>query len=146
MIRVVLACLLLAAPAFAQQVQPCGNARADSIAEPWEENIASYAEGQVRIALLDMVEPAGGALKLLVISPPRDEVGHRQCRVVQAGVGLGFYGLNFAERRASYDPARGLTLTLPAQHYLPEEPEGGWHELSVTINQQTGGIMVQGAK
>lgn len=141
-----LALSLLAAPAVAQQVQPCDNAPAESIAEPWEENIASYAEGQLRVAVLDMIEPAGGALKLLVISPPRDEVGYRQCRVIQAGNGLGFYNLDFAERRAGYDPARGLTLTLPAQHYLPEDPEGGWYELSLTINQQTGEIAVQGAK
>ncbi|WP_207102927.1 hypothetical protein [Paracoccus shandongensis] len=145
MIRLALALSLLAAPALAQQVQPCDAVSADSIAEPWEKNIASYAEGQVRVAVLDMVEPAGGALKLLVISPPRDEVGYRQCRVVQAGNGLGFYDLDFAKRQSGYDPARGLTLTLPAQHYLPEDPEGGWYTLSLTINQQTGDITVQGA-
>lgn len=137
-----LALSLLAAPAVAQQVQPCDNAPAESIAEPWEENIASYAEGQIRVAALDMIEPAGGALKLLVISPPRDELGFRQCRVIGAD-GIGFYNLDFAKRRASYDPARGLTLTLPAQHYLPEDPEGGWYHLALTINQQTGDITVR---
>lgn len=146
MIRHALVLLLLAAPAAAQQVLPCDNAPAESIAEPWEDNIASYADGQIRIALLDMIEPAGGALTLLVISPPRDEVGYRQCRVVQVGDGLGFYNLDFAKRQARYDPARGLILTLPAQHYRPEDPEAGWYTLTLTVNQQTGKIAVHGAK
>lgn len=150
MTRWLLPLLLAAAPAIAQDagmVEPCGDAtRADDIAEPWEEHTATYAGGQIRVALLDMVEPAGGALKLLVISPPRDELGFRQCRVVQAGNGIGFYDLDFAAREARYDPQRGLTLTMPAQHYLPEEPDGGWYSLSVTINQQTGAITTFGAK
>lgn len=146
MIRLAFAMSLLAAPAAAQQVLPCDNAPAESIAEPWEENIAAYAEGAIRIAVLDMIEPAGGALKLLVLSPPRDEVGYRQCRVVQAGNGLGFYNLRFSDRQASYDPARGFTLTMPAQDYLPDDPDDGWYQLSLTINQQTGEIAVQGAK
>ncbi|MCZ0962792.1 hypothetical protein [Paracoccus benzoatiresistens] len=143
MIRHALVLSVLAAPAAAQQVLPCDNAPAESIAEPWEANTASYAEGQVRIAVLDMVEPAGGALKLLVISPPRDEVGYRQCRVIQSDRGIGFYDLDFAKRRASYDPQKGLTLTMPAQHYLPGNPEAGWFQLSLSINQQTGDITVQ---
>lgn len=148
MIRLLAALVLLSGKAQAQQidVKSCGDAeRVDAIAEPWERNIATYANGDIRLALLDMVEPAGGAWKLVVISPPRDELGFRQCRVIGAD-GIGFYDLDFARRQASYDPARGLTLTLPAQHYLPEDPESGWYQLSLTINQQTGDIMVQGAK
>ncbi|WP_347137744.1 hypothetical protein [Paracoccus sp. SSK6] len=148
MIRLLAALVLLSGQAQAQQidVKPCGDAeRVDAIAEPWEQNIATYANGDIRLARLDMVEPAGGAWKLVVISPPRDELGFRQCRVIGAD-GIGFYDLDFAKRQTSYDPARGLTLTLPAQHYLPEDPEAGWYQLSLTINQQTGDITVQGAK
>lgn len=145
MIRLLAALALLSGQAQAQQidVKPCGDSeRIDVIAEPWEQSIAAYANGGIRLALLDMVEPAGGAWKLAVISPPRDELGFRQCRVIGAD-GIGFYNLDFAKRRASYDPARGLTLTLPAQHYLPEDPEGGWYHLALTINQQTGDITVR---
>lgn len=155
MIRAVLTLCLLAAPAVAQDgpdatITPCGDAtRVDTIAEPWEDNTATYAEGQIRVALLDMVEPAGGALKLVVISPPRDELGLRQCRVIGLDNGLGFYDMDFAAHRADYDPARGLTITLPARHYpLDGDFEGdeGWFDLSVTVNQQTGEIVTQGFK
>lgn len=143
MFRLTAALALLAAPAFAQGpvVEPCGDAtRADTIAEPWEDNTASFGEGRIRVALLDMIEPAGGAFKLLIISPPHNEVGFRQCRVVQADNGLGFYNLDFAGHEASYDPERGLVLSLPAQRYTDGEPDGGWYRLSVTIDQQTGEI------
>lgn len=148
MIRLLAALVLLGGQAQAQQidVKPCGDAeRVDAIAEPWEQNIATYANGDIRLALLDMVEPAGGAWKLVVISPPRDELGFRQCRVIGAD-GIGFYGLGFARRHASHDPKTGLTLTLPAQRYLPEDPETGWYSLSLTINQQTGEITVRRAQ
>lgn len=128
-------------------VLPCDDStRVDLIAEPWEDNTATFADGQVRIALLDMVEPAGGALKLLIISPPRDELGLRQCRVVGLDNGLGFYDMDFAAHSATYDPARGLTITLPARHYPHSDPQGdeGWFQLAVTVNQQTGQITTQG--
>lgn len=155
MIRAALgAALLLAAPALAAEdagaiaAVECGDAtRADTIVEPWADNTATYAGGEVRIALLDMVEPAAAALKLLVISPPRDELGLRQCRVIGTPGGLGFADMDFAARSASYDPQRGLTIALPARMSLPEgDPDDGWFQLSLTLNQQTGQIAAQGFK
>lgn len=138
---------LLAFPAAAQEgvVYPCGDAeRLDSLAEPWEDNTATYAGGSVRVARVDMVEPAAAAWKLAIISPPRDELGIRQCRIVQSKNGMGFYDLDFAARRSSYDPERGLTLTMPAQTYDTEDPNEGRFTLTVTVNQQTGDITVEG--
>lgn len=156
MIRTAALLSLLATPAFARQdagagrVMPCGDAdRVDTIAEPWEDNSTTYAQGRVRIALLDSVEPVGGAFKLLVLSPPHDELGLRQCRVIGAGNEIGFYDMDFASHQTSYDPARGLTVTLPARHYPVNgdyDGDEGWFQLAVTINQQTGQITTQGFK
>ena len=145
MIRLAAALMLLSGAAQAQQVEvmPCGDAdRVDTIAEPWDRNTATYANSDVRVALLDMVEPAGGAWKLAVISPPRDELGLRQCRVIGAD-GIGFYGLDFASRRADYDRQRGLVLTFPATRYSDAAPEGEPYRLVVTLNQQTGEIATE---
>lgn len=154
MIRAALVLALLAAPALAAgdaggiAAVDCGDAtRADTIVEPWADNTATYAGGEVRIALLDMVEPAAAALKLLVISPPRDELGLRQCRVIGTPGGLGFADMDFAARSASYDPQRGLTISLPARLPLPGgDPDDGWFQLSLTLNQKTGQIALQGFK
>ena len=125
---------------FAQTVADCDwRARADAIVEPWQANTRSYANGDVRVALLDAIEPAAGALHLLVISPPRDELGARQCRVVSLDGSMGFAGMLFEDGAASYDPAQGLLLSYDVQRLAGD---GGFvpDVLSVVINQATGAI------
>ncbi|RMD92352.1 MAG: hypothetical protein D6811_07090, partial [Alphaproteobacteria bacterium] len=94
----------------------------------------------IRIALLDTVEPAAASAHLLVLSPPYGPTGERQCRVVSLDGALGFAGLDFASLSAAYDPARGLTVSLPGTVYLPEEGFSNSIVLSVTINQATGAV------
>lgn len=133
--------LALAVPAIqaaAQDVFDCDwQASARNIPEPWEAHSRSFSNGQTRLALLDTIEPAAGAFWLLVLSPPYSELGDRQCRVV-GHAGMGFSGLDFARLKAGYDPARGLTFTLPGQIF----EDGGFAAVtvSVTLNQATGAI------
>lgn len=146
---------LLAAPAIAQEpswsgagMVPCDElAGAEFIAEPWEENSATFANGDIRVALLDGIEPAAAAYRLLILSPPYDEVGGRQCRMVGIPGGHGYGAIEFAARHASYDPETGLTLILPARQPDPD-PAGddGWFQLAVRINQQTGEIVTTGVE
>jgi len=128
----------LAAPAAAQEAVPCDwAARADGIVEPWEDNTATFANGAVRLALIDTVEPAAGAFHLLILSPPLGELGERQCRTLGIG-GMGFAGLDFATLQAVYDPARGLIFTLAATRYDGADFRPATLEFS--LNQATGGI------
>ncbi|AJE45320.1 hypothetical protein [Celeribacter indicus] len=133
---------LLAAPLAAQSVIDCGSqSHARNLVEPWEETTRTFANGEVRVTLLDTVEPAGSPFYLLLLSPPRDELGGRQCRVIaDRPDGAGFWSLGFAELEAEYDPARGLVFTLPAGR-IPEgaaDPAPG--RLTVVLNQSTGEI------
>jgi len=144
--KLVLTFLILAGaviPTFsvAQSVTDCDQrARADAIVEPWEKNSRSFANGAVRVALLDSIEPAAGALHVLVLSPPLDQMGARQCRIVSVDGALGFSALDFAAMRASYDPARGLTLRMPGMAFSPADGVAHPIRLSVTINQATGEV------
>ncbi len=145
MLKFVLAAALafFAFPAAAQTVIPCGGwqGAARNIAEPWEANTRTFANGAIRVALLDTVEPAAGAFYVLVETPPRDELGIRRCGLVAADGGeMGLAGVDFAGVGASYDPATGLTLRFPARRYAPAT--GGYDPaiLAVTINQATGAI------
>lgn len=146
MIRYALPLLFLAAPAFAQSVGECGQlTSAAYLAEPWEENSATFANGEVRVALIDTIEPAAAAVHLLVLSPPRNEVGDRQCSFVslsrsEGGGPIGFFNVDFSDHDAEYDPARGLVLTIPIETYVPETGGGEPAELTLTINQSTGEI------
>ena len=138
-----LAALALGAQsAMAQTVQPCDDARSNAwnIAEPWESNSRLFAKGAVRLALIDTIEPAAAAFHLLILSPPYDEVGGRQCRVVSLDGATGFAGLDLASASAAYDPAKGLTFALPAQRYLPDTADFAAATLHVTLNQSTGAI------
>ncbi|WP_349035664.1 hypothetical protein [Pseudotabrizicola sp. 4114] len=132
--------LALASPAAAQDVAECDwRAAAQAIAEPWEDNTATFANGAIRLAVMDVQEPAAGAYHLLILSPPRNELGERQCRVMSADGSFGFAGVSVAGATARYDPATGLTVSLSAKR-----SSGGDvftdTVLHVTINQATGAI------
>lgn len=125
--------------AQAQEVVECDwKASAANIAEPWEAHTRTFSNGKTRLALIDTIEPAGGALWLLILSPPYDELGDRQCRMVGYR-GIGFLNLDFAAMQASYDPARGLTFRLPGALY-GDGVNNTAITLSVTLNQATGAI------
>lgn len=132
--------LALASPVTAQEVAECDwRAAAQAIAEPWEDNTATFANGAIRLAVMDVQEPAAGAMHLLILSPPRNELGERQCRVMSASGSFGFAGLSVTGATARYDPATGLTVALPAKRWS----EGDVYSdavLRVTINQASGAI------
>lgn len=129
-------------PVLAQQVGDCDwRASAQAIAEPWHQTSRVFADGAIRIAIMDTIEPAAGAFHLLILSPPYDETGARQCAVLSLTAdGMGFAGLAIDGGKADYDPARGLVLTMPAKRYIPETDAYQSAMLTVTINQDTGAI------
>lgn len=132
-------------PTASAPALPCPDGmELDSIVEPWQDNTASYAEGNVRIALIDLIEPAAAAYQLAVLHPPRDELGARQCHLIATGAHMGFAEIRFAERTASYDPATGLTISLPVRMETGDGPDQGWAQVAININQQTGEIRWQG--
>ena len=138
-----IAATLLASPLAAQTAFPCDwQARADSIVEPWEDNIATFANGAVRVALLDTIEPAAASYYLLVLHPPIDEMAGRTCTTVGLDDELGYAGMFFSELEASYDLQTGLTLQIPAIIYLPEQSFQNSAHLKISINQSTGEVIV----
>jgi hypothetical protein len=127
--------------ASAQTANECDfKASAWNLVEPWEENARSFANGNVRLALIDTVEPAAAAYHILVLSPPYDELGGRQCRIVSASNGIGFSGIHFDQLVADYDPSVGLMFDVPIQAYNGNT--GGFEDglLSFNLNQATGAI------
>lgn len=131
----------------AGQVQAAGTsdcdwmASADFIAEPWSTNTRSFANGAVRLAKLDVIEPAAAPFHLLVLAPPYGPLGERQCHVISSAQAIGWGELYFDQLSASYDPTRGLVFQIPAQTPdLGSAPENLMVE--VTLNQSTGAVTV----
>lgn len=144
MLRAALLACLAAGPAAAQSVSDCDwRAAAENLAEPWAETSRVYANGDVRLALLDTVEPAAAAYHLLVLSPPYDEVGGRQCRVISAHDTFGFMGVSFDQIEAEYDPEHGLIFHLPVAQYNPDTSEGDWMDLLFVVNQASGQVVAE---
>ena len=135
------AALLMGGAAQAQVATACDwQARADAIIEPWEQNSRTFANGAVRLAGLDTIEPAAAAFHILVLSPPYDEVGGRQCLTVSLAEGVGFAGLDFSTLNATYDPAVGLAFEIDASEYDHDTGTSVAKSLGITLNQSTGAI------
>jgi hypothetical protein len=145
MIRLTLLALVLGSPAAAQEVSICDDFRSSAfaLADPWEANTRLFANGEVRLAVSDTIEPAAGAFHLIVISPPYDELGLRQCRVVSDEGGVGFGGLSLDGIEATYDPATGLGFGIASGRYDLETGEFRPATLRVTLNQATGEIIAR---
>jgi hypothetical protein len=142
--RLILLAALTASPLHAQSVEDCDwRAEARNIAEPWEQNSKTFANGAVRIALLDTIEPAAVPFFLLVISPPIDEIGSPQCKIIGFGEAQGFAHIEFPTLDANYDPARGLTFQVMTHIYVTEQDFSNAGILEFTLNQSTGAIATE---
>lgn len=137
---------LLSAPLQAQSVvEDCSTwqASARNVPEPWEQYTRTFANGAVRVALLDTIEPAAGAFYLMVQTPPYDELGSRVCVLIMDDSGMGLAGIEFAQIQAGYNPSVGLQLWTPVQVFSPNT--GGYDPaiLALTINQATGDVFAR---
>lgn len=134
--------LALPAGLQAQSIDGCDDFRSSAfaLAEPWEQTTRLFANGAVRLAVTDTIEPAAGAFHLVILSPPYDEVGGRSCRVVSGANGIGFAGLTLDGMSADYDPATGLRFRINATRWVPESGDYDDAILTVTVNQASGAI------
>lgn len=134
----------LATSASAQSVQDCDwQASAANIMEPWREHSRTFADGDVRVAVLDTVEPAAGSLYVLLLSPPRGDLGERQCRVIGVDDGIGFSRLRFDTLVSRYYPDIGLMFQMPAEIYFNDQDAFVPVTLTFSVNQATGEIGVE---
>ena len=129
----------LALPAVAQQVADCDwQASAQAIVEPCAQNTRTFANGDVRLALLDTIEPAAGAFHILVLSPPYDELGSRHCATIGMSNGIGLGGADLSTLEADYDPSVELIFTMQVRVFDGVDFRPG--KLRFTLNQATGRI------
>ncbi|WP_103764768.1 hypothetical protein [Roseovarius confluentis] len=123
----------------AQDVGPCDwRSGAEGLIEPWEDYTRTFSDGKVRIALLDRIEPGASPLHILILSPPYDELGARQCRILSVEGTRGFADVDFGSLEADYDPSIGLIFELTVRVMGPIEAEG--RALRFTLNQASGAI------
>ncbi|WP_298496486.1 hypothetical protein [uncultured Maritimibacter sp.] len=151
MIRLCALLAFTATPAFAQgptltppaaaTVSDCnGETDLRHIAEPWDTATRAFPEGNTRVVLLNMTEPAEVPFKLLVLSPPVDDAGLRQCKVISGGEGWGFAAMDFAAHDAAFDPAAGMLFSLPVTVWQSSDDTARPATFSFSLNAETGEI------
>jgi len=138
-----LAVLLAGAHPWAAAAQTMGDcdrfeANARNTFGPYEQTIREFANGAIRVIALDVGEPAAGGFHVLLTHPAPDDP-YGLCTLVSDETGLGFSGLDMAALTAVYDPARGLTISLPVQRLIGGETLVS-ATLNLTVNQATGRV------
>ena len=126
-------------------ISDCGGpARVDAIVEPWNEATRTFANGKIRIIALDTAEPACCSFHLAIIAPdPENELGLRQCVALNDGSEwTGFQYVDVQGTESSYDPSRGLLLSVPVERYI-DGTRSTKLVVDVRINQATGAITIE---
>ncbi len=135
----------LAGPMQAQSVNDCDwVSSARNLVEPWEENSHQFANGAIRVALLDTAEPACCSYHLLVISP-HPEWG-QACHVISNQAGMGWMWVRYKDLKASYDASKGLRVNIEVEHYDPSTGTSDpalTERIGVRINQATGEVTLE---
>ena len=134
--------LVMMGEASAAEVLACDQTETSAafLAEPWEANTRSFANGDVRLAVLDFVEPAVSAFHLLVLSPPFDDFGHATCQVVSFANEIGYREMLLEGIRVDYDPTQGLIFEIAVSTGAETREKG---MLLLTLNQETGELQAE---
>ncbi len=126
-------------------VEQCGGqARVDTVVEPWSDATRTFANGKIRIALLDTAEPACCSAHLAILAPdPNDELGLRQCKTLSdGGEFMGFQAIDIARIKSSYNAAKDLLLSVPVERYI-DGIQSNKAVIGVRINQATGAVTIE---
>lgn len=141
--------LFIATPALAVTVSDCnddGMANARNIAEPWATNTRAFANGSVRVALIDTGgEPICCSMHLLILAPSQPVDGmdeYRNCFLVHNEEQRGFVSIDFARITSRYDAGKGLLITFPYELYNEGNP-GPKGVGRVRVNMQKGTVTVE---
>lgn len=141
-----LACAILATSAAAQRVESCGGGPiSDDDIEFARAYGPSFANGAVAISEFFVDNNLPNGVLLIVRHPrPSDLAGggmYDACSLIYSDRDeISYFNRVFDDvATASYDPARGLTITMPIRHYVGN---GDFQDdvLKLTVNQATGWI------
>lgn len=129
----------------AQTVNECDwVSSAQNLVEPWSENARYFANGAIKVALLDTYEPACCSYHLLVVFP--DPEFGQACYVISDLPGQGWTAVRYKDLKANYDAAKGLRVNIEVDYYNPETGTADPSRRTrygVRINQATGNVTLE---
>lgn len=137
--QVVLLAIIVIAAARAEghEVRPCQevNVGIETLVTPVANNVRSFYNNRVQIYNIDTIEPAAAPAGIVIVlpsSPEDDPIGGSKCLAIR-----GFSAINIKAARAAYDPAKGLSLSIPTRKFDPETDKfKSGPRLNISINLQ----------
>lgn len=143
MLRALLLLPLLAAPAAAQVTRLCEGFEASAANVVWESPSPTFARGAIRLVHLDTGgEPVCCSSHLMVLHPSPPPERFADCTLVSRRGRQGWSWLHLDAVEATYDPATGLDLLLPA--ILFEEGAAGRPvPLRLRVDQARGTVTIR---
>jgi hypothetical protein len=133
-----------AGAATAAQVRDCDTYEANvrNLNVPYSEAVREYAKGQIVLMSMFIEEPACCGSHLVVLFPSADDY-YQECRLVSWTNDLGYLNINLNDAAATYDPAKGLTVSVPSQLYDVDSDFRNGVLLDITVNQAKGEVSVR---
>jgi hypothetical protein len=134
------ALVFITSEAHAAAVVDCDwAAGAQNIVEPWEKNIRTFYNGQVRVAHLDTGgEPACCSAQLLVIFPDHSDMNTQgTCKLVRLDKDRGFSSIDFAGLKTGYDTKKGLLIVIPYSGWDGEKTTPGTAKVRLDLDRGT---------
>lgn len=138
--QLLLSVLLLASPLQAADVRDCAGQVANARNVLWEDPTRTFANGAIRLILLDTEEPACCSVHVMVLHPIGDEP-FLGCSLISRSEGYGWLRASLKEAASEYVSGQGLRVHIPMVGYGVEGE--GPETLSLTINQATGQVTGQ---
>jgi hypothetical protein len=133
-----LAVLIIATTtAEAHEIQSCYEASVgiETLVTPIANNVRSFYNDRVQIYNINTIEPAAAPAGIVIVlpsSPEDDPIGGSKCLAIR-----GFSAINIKTARAAYDPAKGLSLSIPTRKFDPETDKfKPGPRLNISINLQ----------
>lgn len=140
MMRGLTLAMILTTPLQAAELRDCAGHVASASNVLWEDPTRTFANGAIRLILLDTEEPACCSIHLMVLHPAGDDP-FLACSLISREAGYGWLNASLKGATSSYIPGAGLRVSIPAMAYGTEGevPE----TLHLTINQATGQVSAE---
>jgi len=131
------AMMIATANAQAQEVRSCNDVSVgiETLVTPVANNVRTFYNNRIQIYNIDTIEPAAAPAGIVIVlpsSPEDDPIGGSKCLAIR-----GFSAINIKAARAAYDPAKGLSLSIPTRKFDPETDKfKSGPRLNISINLQ----------
>jgi hypothetical protein len=138
--------VIVTATAQAHEVRSCADVGVgiETLVTPVAKNVQSFYNNRVQIYNIDTIEPAAVSAGIAIVLPDNgDLLGSLKCLAI-----LNFGAIDIKAARASYNPANGLSLSIPTRspNFATGNSKPG-PVLSLLINLQQASVkIVQDAK